>query len=808
MTSSPLPPAPPWQKFQDFVKSLPPVKTEESIALRIMVQALVIVGIMATDFASQGAIVWFGLPVSVWAVPLSGVGAIWSWQHRKQRNIGAKFLLAIAMLLMLFLFFSNLVRSLNDTRLVLAELLIQLQILHSFDLPRRKDLGYSMVIGLILLGVAGTVSQTLAFAPWLVLFLTLTIPVLVLDYRSRLGLDSLNQLLWPRPQGPRSTGLSRGQLWAYSPLSPKRFLIFVGAIALLGLGIFAVMPRFPGYQFSNLPVSVPQELTPEEQTFQEGETRISNPGYVRPGNESASGTGEGNGNGEPGEGEENGSPEVGQGLLDERFYYGFNSRINQNLRGEMKKELILRVRSQAPGFWKVMSFDHYTGQGWEVSREEKTLTLKRPRWTYRFSVPTPQRKGGDKRIVQTYTAVRELPNVVPALADPQHVFFPTDELAQDLEGSLRAPIGLLEGLTYTVISDVPYRDRQAIGSAGENYPDPIKNHYLQIPEAIAQTVGDRTQEILALSPKPLENNYEKTLFLAQKLKTLYRLRPDLPYLKDDEDLVTAFLFEQEGGYPDHFSTVLTVMLRSIGIPARLTTGFGPGTYNAFTGYHLVHNTDAFALTEVYFPDYGWFAFDPIPSHDLIPPSFEDPTTFSVLKQFWDWVAGWVPSPVSAFVRTLWQETLGLLIRLLSWFWGLISGSVWGFFLGIMALLVAGLVGWLGFQQLSQWLRQKGFAKLAPMDRLYRQMLWLLEQQGHGKSPSHTPHEYLHQLRSQLLPPGETEPRHQAIVAIVQELTQAYVQWRYGGQRQNTDYLQTQLQQLQRTIKRHPLTMLR
>ena len=54
-------------------------------------------------------------------------------------------------------------RELNDTRLVLAELLIQLQVLHSFDLPRRKDLGYSMVIGMILIGVASTLSQTMAF---------------------------------------------------------------------------------------------------------------------------------------------------------------------------------------------------------------------------------------------------------------------------------------------------------------------------------------------------------------------------------------------------------------------------------------------------------------------------------------------------------------------------------------------------------------------------------------------------------------------------------------------------------------------
>lgn len=105
------------------------------------------------------------------------------------------------MLAALGAFFGRLFGELNDTRLALAELLIQLQVFHSFDMPRRKDLGYSIVIGLILLGVVATLSQTLAFAPVLLLFLAIAqgalrcfaiaLPTLVLEYWSRLGLQSL-----------------------------------------------------------------------------------------------------------------------------------------------------------------------------------------------------------------------------------------------------------------------------------------------------------------------------------------------------------------------------------------------------------------------------------------------------------------------------------------------------------------------------------------------------------------------------------------------------------------------------------------
>ena len=175
-----------FEQVKRQIESMPAPKTEESIVFRILVQALVIVGIIATDVAAQTD--W-----SLWAVPLSIIGGVFSWYRRSYRNITLKFLLAIAMLGVLFLFLSNLVENLNDSRTTLAGLLVQLQVVHSFDLPRRKDLGYSMVIGLILLGVAGTVSQTMTFAPWLFLFLAIALPTLVLDYRSRLGLAEIDQ---------------------------------------------------------------------------------------------------------------------------------------------------------------------------------------------------------------------------------------------------------------------------------------------------------------------------------------------------------------------------------------------------------------------------------------------------------------------------------------------------------------------------------------------------------------------------------------------------------------------------------------
>ena len=106
---------------------------------------------------------------------------------------------------------------------------------------------------------------------------------------------------------------------------------------------------------------------------------------------------------------------------------------------------------------------------------------------------------------------------------------------------------------------MPERNRSQLRSASENYPKSILKHYLQIPAEIAPKVRRKTEELLAKSPKPLTSPYEKALYLAQALKQNYELKTDLPFLAENEDLVSAFLFRFQGGYADHFSTARHTM---------------------------------------------------------------------------------------------------------------------------------------------------------------------------------------------------------------------------------------------------------
>ncbi len=760
-------------KIQQQMAMMPKTTTEESLLLRVLVQSMVVVGIIATDIAAE-------TQMSLWAIPLSMLGATWSWYHRHGRNIGAKFGLALAMLGALGYFVANLIGSINDTRLVLAELLVQMQVIHTFDLPRRKDLGYSMTIGLILIAVAGTLSQTLTFAILLLLFLTIAIPVLFLDYRSRLN---LTPLAISNPNQITKIGIP----W-------QRLIQLLGIVLAIGLVVFALMPRFPGYQGS-LPVSAPIQY--EQKKF-DGKG-IINPGYQRKGKA-------GGGKSAP-EIDGKGGEEQDDGKLDDNFYYGFNSQINQNLRGVMKPKLVMRVRSQAPGFWRALAFDRYTGQGWEISRNDKTRKVFRSDWSYKFTISHPTTKNLTKQVIQSYTALEELPNIIPGMSLATEIYFPTSEIAVDLEGSLRSPIGLQQGLTYTVVSQVPYRNQTLLDKASTNYPANISDYYLQIPDQIKPKLQAYTQNLVNNSTRQqvgkdspaLISNYGKALYLAQYLKQNYRLPQDplgLDRVPDGGDLASWFLFRCEGkstsceagGYADHFATTYTMMLRSIGIPARLAVGFDSGRFNPFTGFYEVSNTDAHALTEVYFPDYGWFAFDPIPGHPLTPPGVDQDQTFSTVQQLWNWVASWLPSPVTAWLAQIWSLTLGWLVVGISLFFGLFSQGWLGIFMGSAIAISIAFCIWWSWQQLSKWQHRQWLKKLAPVDRIYQQMLAQLREQGISKYPAQTPLEYAQTVQ---------EHRSATTSLLVTEISQAYTAWRYGAEAQQIDRLQDLLTSLKK-----------
>ncbi|MEM9245394.1 MAG: transglutaminase domain-containing protein, partial [Cyanobacteria bacterium P01_F01_bin.153] len=394
------------------------------------------------------------------------------------------------------------------------------------------------------------------------------------------------------------------------------------------------------------------------------------------------------------------------------------------------------------------------------------------------------------------------PNLIPAMAAPGEVYFPTGEIGLDSEGGLRSPRVLDEGLTFSIISRVPYRDRKGLQQASQSYPKRIRETYLEVPDGVKDRLRKEGERLLAKADPPRESVYEQTLFLAQALKQTYRIQTELEPLKEGEDLVEAFLFEREGGQPDQFPTALAMMLRSLGIPARIAVGFSPGRFNLFTGLYEVYNTDAHAVTEVYFPEYGWFAFDPIPGHPLVPPSVEESQTFSALEQLWAWIAGWLPTPLrnglEGLVAAIAAFISGIIGTLLGWFsqgWlGAIAGSI--------SLVVLGAIIWFLVKFWRQWSQQRALKKLPPMESLYRQIVISLARD-YPKQPWQTPMEYAQAYETWAANEPHGAPGRSRRVDLLRQISHAYVNWRYGEKTPDVEQLQRRWKETRKLPLKRP-----
>jgi hypothetical protein len=138
----------------------------------------------------------------------------------------------------------------------------------------------------------------------------------------------------------------------------------------------------------------------------------------------------------------------------------------------------------------------------------------------------------------------------------------------------------------------------------------LVSSYLQLPDG---AITPRMAELLArLDQQGATSAYAKVNAVIGHMRTL-AYTTDLPEPSGpDANLVDEFLFEWERGHCEYFATATVVMLRAMGIPARMVNGFLGGDYNSVGGYFNVRQANAHSWVEVFFPDQGWVEFDPTP----------------------------------------------------------------------------------------------------------------------------------------------------------------------------------------------------
>ena len=82
------------------------------------------------------------------------------------------------------------------------------------------------------------------------------------------------------------------------------------------------------------------------------------------------------------------------------------------------------------------------------------------------------------------------------------------------------------------------------------------------------------------------------------------------------DPVLDFLFENKEGHCEYFASAMALLARSVGIPARVVTGYRVGEKNPILGHYVVRERNAHAWVEAYLEGRGWVLFDPTPNVEL------------------------------------------------------------------------------------------------------------------------------------------------------------------------------------------------
>lgn len=195
---------------------------------------------------------------------------------------------------------------------------------------------------------------------------------------------------------------------------------------------------------------------------------------------------------------------------------------------------------------------------------------------------------------------------------------------------------VFQGESYLTKTSIASPSATQLREAGETYPDWVSERYLQLPE----TVTDRTLRLAETITDGLENPYDKAVAVTRWLRSNIEYSRVIDPPPENREPIDWFLFEYGVGFCNYYASAEVIMLRSLGIPARVAAGFARGEYQPSTATYDVYSEDSHSWPEVYFPGIGWVEFEPTVSQPaLTRPSGESTDA--------DALGGYQPEPNAA-----------------------------------------------------------------------------------------------------------------------------------------------------------------
>lgn len=294
-------------------------------------------------------------------------------------------------------------------------------------------------------------------------------------------------------------------------------------------------------------------------------------------------------------------------------YYG-GDKLTLGGAIQLGDQIVMTVKAPQGNhyYWKSRSFETYNGAEWTSSRqttiESKSLGLI---LTQPDTDPTT-RKDVEQQITMALAGSKLLYSAPqPKLIyDPVHI--DVDYVQPPVGGMdpsvIREITPVPKGGTYRVLSSISIATDAYLRAAGNIYPSWVFTRYLQLPPNISPRTRNLAQQIIAQAGA--RTQYDKAKAIESWLRSNIQYKENIAPPPPNRELVDWVLFDQKEAYCTYYASAMVVMLRTLGLPARVSAGFAMGVYDPASQSYVVRERDAHTWVEVFFPGAGWVEFEP------------------------------------------------------------------------------------------------------------------------------------------------------------------------------------------------------
>ena len=161
---------------------------------------------------------------------------------------------------------------------------------------------------------------------------------------------------------------------------------------------------------------------------------------------------------------------------------------------------------------------------------------------------------------------------------------------------------------YRVVGLASLASPDQLASAPTDYPAWITNRYLQLPDSVTERTRAEAQRVAIQAGAT--NAFDKVWAVQEYLRSNFTYELNSPRPSGGQDWVDYFLFDHQAGRCEQFASAMIVMVRSLGIPARLVSGYNYSGETDPQGDVIYRENQAHTWVEVFFPEYGWVPFEP------------------------------------------------------------------------------------------------------------------------------------------------------------------------------------------------------